>query len=187
MAVSNRGCAVGSVANSRATDSRSTAFCRSSRRQISDMVWVRARALLTSWWMRMSRQECKRDKRERHQAALYRAACRTRRSINTHSGSSLSSSSQRGDDLHTVDSTEQKKKRKRGPLQLTVKIKRTKRVGTYGLHFADRLRAGAGRRSGSGCRQGRVRWGWPLLSRPRGAVDSGPAAVLSRPRLRSSR
>jgi hypothetical protein len=55
----------------------------------------------------MSRQECKRDKRERHQAALYRAACRTRRSINTHSGSSLSSSSLRGDDLHTVDTTEQ--------------------------------------------------------------------------------
>ena len=47
------------------------------------------------------------------------------------------------------------------------------------LHFADRLRAGAGRRSGSGWRQGRVRWGRPLLSRPRGAVDSGPAAVLA--------
>ena len=46
-------------------------------------------------------------------------------------------------------------------------------------HFADRLRAGAGRRSGSGWRQGRVRWGRPLLSRPRGAVDSGPAAVLA--------
>ena len=27
--------------------------------------------------------------------------------------------------------------------------------------------------------QGRVRWGRPLLSRPRGAVDSGPAAVLA--------
>ena len=38
------------------------------------------------------------------------------------------------------------------------------------------LRAGAGRRSGSaGWRQGRVRWGRPLLSRPRGAVGSGPA------------
>jgi hypothetical protein len=47
------------------------------------------------------------------------------------------------------------------------------------LHFADCLRAGAGRRSGSGWRQGRVRWGRPLLSRPRGAVGSGPAAVES--------
>ena len=45
------------------------------------------------------------------------------------------------------------------------------------IYFADRLRAGAGRRSGSGWRQGRVRWGRPLLSRPRGAVGSGPAAV----------
>jgi len=54
----------------------------------------------------MSRQECK-QKQERHHAALYRAARRTRRSINTHSGSSLSSSSLRGDDLHTVDTTEQ--------------------------------------------------------------------------------
>ena len=41
------------------------------------------------------------------------------------------------------------------------------------------LRAGAGRRSGSGWRQDRVRWGRPLLSRPRGALDSGPAAVLA--------
>ena len=45
------------------------------------------------------------------------------------------------------------------------------------------------RRFGSGWRQGRVRWGRPLLSRPRGAVGSGPAAVLfmrllSRPRFR---
>ena len=55
------------------------------------------------------------------------------------------------------------------------------------LQFADRFRAGAGRRSGSGWRQGRVCWGRPLLSRPRGAVGSGPAAVESRPRLRSSR
>ena len=47
------------------------------------------------------------------------------------------------------------------------------------LHFADRLRAGAGRRSGSVWRQGRVRRGRPLLSRPRGAVDSGLAAVLA--------
>jgi hypothetical protein len=47
------------------------------------------------------------------------------------------------------------------------------------LHFADRLRAGAGRRSGSGGRQGRVCWGRPLLSRPLGAVGSGPAAVES--------
>ena len=47
--------------------------------------------------------------------------------------------------------------------------------------FADvRLdRAGAGRRSGSGWRQGRLRWGRPLLSRPRGVVGSGPAAVLA--------
>jgi hypothetical protein len=42
-----------------------------------------------------------------------------------------------------------------------------------------RLRAGAGRRSGSGWRQGRVRWGRPLLNRPRGAVGSGAAAVES--------
>ena len=59
------------------------------------------------------------------------------------------------------------------------------------LHFADRLRAGAGRRSRSGRRPGRVRWGRPLLSRPRGAVGSGPAAVLatvvSRSRFRPSR
>ncbi len=55
-----------------------------------------------------------------------------------------------------------------------------------GLHFADRLRAGAGRRSGSGWRQGRVRWGWPLLSRPRGRSTPG-LRLLSRPRLRSSR
>ena len=41
-------------------------------------------------------------------------------------------------------------------------------------------RAGAGRRSGSGWRQGRLRWGRPLLSaRPRGVVGSGPAAVLA--------
>ena len=32
---------------------------------------------------------------------------------------------------------------------------------------------------GSGWRQGRVRWGRPLLSRPRGAVGSGRAAVES--------
>ena len=38
---------------------------------------------------------------------------------------------------------------------------------------------GAGRRSGSGWRQGRVRRGRPLLSWPRGAVDSGLAAVLA--------
>ena len=43
--------------------------------------------------------------------------------------------------------------------------------------FADR--AGAGRRSGSGRGQGRVRRGRPLLSRPRGAVGSGAAAVQS--------
>ena len=48
-----------------------------------------------------------------------------------------------------------------------------------GLHFADRLRAGAGRRSGSGRRPGRVRWGRPLLSRPRGAFGSVAAAVES--------
>ena len=59
------------------------------------------------------------------------------------------------------------------------------------FHFADRLRAGAGRRSRSGRRPGRVRWGRPLLSRPRGAFGSGAAAegsgLLSRPRNRSSR
>ena len=66
--------------------------------------------------------------------------------------------------------------------------------GLRAFHFADRLRAGAGRRSGSGRRPGRVRWGRPLLSRPRGAFGSGAAAeapaavdVLSRPRIRSSR
>ena len=32
--------------------------------------------------------------------------------------------------------------------------------------------APAGRRSGSGSRQGRVRWGWSFLSRPRGSVSS---------------
>ena len=47
------------------------------------------------------------------------------------------------------------------------------------LHFADRLRAGTGRCSGSGRRPGWVCWGRPLLSRPRGAVGSGPAAVLA--------
>jgi hypothetical protein len=58
------------------------------------------------------------------------------------------------------------------------------------LHFADRLRAGAGRRSGSGRRQGRVCWGRPLLSRPRGAravgrfglaapVESAAASVVA--------
>ena len=43
--------------------------------------------------------------------------------------------------------------------------------------------------SGSGWRLGRVRWGRPLLSRPRGAVGSGPAVdrLLSRPRFRPSR
>jgi len=60
------------------------------------------------------------------------------------------------------------------------------RVCRARLHFADRLRAGAGRRSGSGWRQGRVRWGWPLLSRPRGRSTPG-LRLLSRPRLRSSR
>ena len=47
--------------------------------------------------------------------------------------------------------------------------------------FADRLRAarGGALASGSGWRQVRVRRGRPLLSRPRGAVDSGLAAVLA--------
>ena len=62
--------------------------------------------------------------------------------------------------------------------------RRPLRVCRARLHFADRLRAGAGRQGealweGSGWRQGRVRWGPPLLSRPRGAVGSGPAAVES--------
>ena len=49
-------------------------------------------------------------------------------------------------------------------------------------YFAYRLRAGAGRRSGSGWRQGRVRWGRPLLSQPlvsRGERSAGSAAVQS--------
>jgi hypothetical protein len=49
---------------------------------------------------------------------------------------------------------------------------RKKRVHTYcdtGSHIQYRYHR----------RQGRVRWGRPLLSRPRGAVDSGPAAVLA--------
>ena len=57
--------------------------------------------------------------------------------------------------------------------------RRPLRVCRTRLHFADRLRAGAGRRSGSGRRQGRVCWGRPLLSRPRGAVGFGLAAVES--------
>ena len=55
--------------------------------------------------------------------------------------------------------------------------RRPLRICRARLLFADRFRAGAGRRSGSGWRQGRVRWGRPLLSRPRGAVGSGPAVV----------
>ena len=65
----------------------------------------------------------------------------------------------------------------RGPLRARVCL--WCRAGAFKLHFADRLRAGTGRRSGSGRRPGRVRWGRPLLSRPRGAVGSGPAAVLA--------
>ena len=62
--------------------------------------------------------------------------------------------------------------------------RRARRTSTHStcIHrstFADRLRAGAGRRSGSGRRPGRVRWGRPLLSRPRGAFGSGAAAVES--------
>ncbi len=57
--------------------------------------------------------------------------------------------------------------------------RRPLRVCRTRLHFADRLRAGAGRRSGSGRRQGRVCWGRPLLSRPREAVGFGLAAVES--------
>jgi hypothetical protein len=44
---------------------------------------------------------------------------------------------------------------------------RKKRVHTYSVQYRYHRR------------QGRVRWGRPLLSRPRGAVDSGPAAVLA--------
>ena len=62
---------------------------------------------------------------------------------------------------------------------MTVSSTGTVRTCRARLHFADRLRAGAGRRSGSGWRQGRVRRGRPLLSPPRGAVDSGLAAVLA--------
>ena len=44
----------------------------------------------------------------------------------------------------------------------------------------EQARGGAlGAGGGIEWRQGRVRWGRPLLSRPRGAVDSGPAAVLA--------
>ena len=57
--------------------------------------------------------------------------------------------------------------------------RRPLRICRARLHFAYRLRAGAGRRSGSGWRQGRVRWGRPLLSQPRGVVGSGPAALLA--------
>ena len=60
--------------------------------------------------------------------------------------------------------------------------RRPLRICRARLHFADgrppSSRRG-GRRSGSGWRQGRVRRGRPLLSRPRGAVDSGLAAVLA--------
>jgi hypothetical protein len=52
-----------------------------------------------------------------------------------------------------------------------------RRTGT--VLYRHRLRAGAGRRSGSGWRQGRVCSGRPLLSRPRGAVGFGLAAVES--------
>ena len=45
---------------------------------------------------------------------------------------------------------------------------REKKTGSHILHS-----------TGIDRRQGRVRWGRPLLSRPRGAVDSGPAAVLA--------
>ena len=49
-----------------------------------------------------------------------------------------------------------------------------------GGHGGGALGAGGGlRRLDHGWRQGRVRWGWPHLSRPRGAVGSGPAAVES--------
>ena len=58
-------------------------------------------------------------------------------------------------------------------------LSRPLRICRARLHFADRLRAGAGRRSGSGRRPGRVRWGRPLLSRPRGAFGSVAAAVES--------
>ena len=57
--------------------------------------------------------------------------------------------------------------------------RRPLRVCRSRLQFADRLRAGTGRCSGSGRRPGWVCWGRPLLSRPRGAVGSGPAAVLA--------
>ena len=54
-------------------------------------------------------------------------------------------------------------------------LRRPLRICRARLLFADRLRAGAGRRSGSGWMQGRVRWGRPLLSRPRGAGSApGP-------------
>ena len=80
---------------------------------------------------------------------------------------------------------------------MPIELRKTKVAQNYGtgarFHFADGLRAGAGRRSGSGRRPGRVRWGRPLLSRPRGAFCSGAAGaaaevrLLSRPRIRLSR
>ena len=80
---------------------------------------------------------------------------------------------------------------------MPIELRKTKVAHNYGtgarFHFADGLRAGAGRRSGSGRRPGRVRWGRPLLSRPRGAFCSGAAGaaaevrLLSRPRIRLSR
>ena len=61
--------------------------------------------------------------------------------------------------------------------------RRPLRVCCARLHLADRLRAGAGRRSGSGSAGGgrvgtsAVRWGRPLLSRPWGALGSTGAAA----------
>ena len=71
--------------------------------------------------------------------------------------------------------------------------RRPLRICRARLLFADRFRAGAGRRSGSGWRQGRVRWGRPLLSRPPGRGELSALGLplfmrlLSRLRFRPSR
>ena len=60
------------------------------------------------------------------------------------------------------------------------------RAPSFRLPLSIRFRAGAGRCSGSGRRQGRVRRGRSLLSRPRGSVGSaGSEAPGSRAALRA--
>ena len=68
---------------------------------------------------------------------------------------------------------------KEGPMQHSLRVERGGVTGICAFISRrpplEQARGGAG----SGWRQGRVRWGRPLLSRPRGAVGSGPAAVES--------